>query len=112
VGCFHLPDYQITHLLILPLEHGRSIQVQIFVFSKSFVRHLTLGRCQTIAVFFARINCESGHVLGNQPRRTAGSSRRLQDQRAAEFVYLWALSHKPNPIKLMTSKTTNAASVR
>jgi hypothetical protein len=30
----------------------------------------------------------------------------------AEFVYLPALSHKPSPIKLMTSKTTNAAMVR
>jgi hypothetical protein len=26
--------------------------------------HLTLGRCRTIAVLFARINCESGHILG------------------------------------------------
>jgi hypothetical protein len=80
VGCFHLPNYPITKLpiySILPLEHGRSIQVQIFVFSKSFVRHLTLGRCQTISVFFARINCESGHVHGydngyDQPGRAMG----------------------------------------
>ncbi len=30
----------------------------------------------------------------------------------AEFVYLPALSHKPNPIRVMTSKTINAATIR
>jgi hypothetical protein len=86
----HLPPLRKVHTSvtklpiysILPLEHGRSIQVQIFVFSKSFVRHLALGRCQTIAVFFARINGESGHVHGyDQWLRSAGPG-------PWEFVYL------------------------
>ncbi len=44
-----------------------------------------------------------------------GSCQRKPDprrQRMCEFVYLPALSHKPNPIKVMTSNTTNAAIVR
>jgi hypothetical protein len=59
-------NYPITKLpiySILPSETWQVDPVQIFVFSKSFVRHLTLRCCHTIAVFFARINCESGHVL-------------------------------------------------
>jgi hypothetical protein len=34
-----------------------------FIYQRAFWRTHTLGRCQTIACFFARINCESGHVL-------------------------------------------------
>ena len=44
-----------------------------------------------------------------------GSCQRKPDprrQRMCEFVYLWALSHVANAIKLMTSKTTIAAMVR
>jgi hypothetical protein len=65
-------NYPITKLPtypILPLEHGRWTQLQLFVLSKSPVKHRTLGRCQTIAIFFAHINSELVHLDKSVPQK-------------------------------------------
>lgn len=51
--------------------------------------------------------------LANQPRAMPWHSKLSGGWgEHAVFAYLRALSHKPNPIKVITSKTTSAAMVR
>jgi hypothetical protein len=56
-------------------------------------------------------NSENGIACAQEASGFCGTST-LARHLCLPQSYLWALSHKPNPIKVMTSKTTNAAVIR
>jgi hypothetical protein len=61
-----VPNYSITKLPIypiLPTRPGKLADLRSFYFQRAIYGELTLRRFRSIAILFAHINGERGHVL-------------------------------------------------